>query len=332
LFSYFTIIALISFSTGMVQAGQLAMKNGDKITGEITKIWDKKITIEPEYADDFEVDLDAVAYIDSERDFEVETVDGREMLVKLTGADESGNQILVVEGETIAIPLLQIAKLDELEDYFDWESHIDFNATVNKGNTDNENFLLSGDTKVKFGDHRHLVDLKLAQEAQDGVTTKDQSLLTYSYNWLFREPWFLGLNASGERDPIKELDRRITLGVGIGYDIWDDPWRNFNVQAFTSYQNEEIAGEVEDNALLGWTLRLGHDFFSGDLELFHNHTVTTNVAGRDNSVLKSTTGSRFDITDLLYANLQVDFDYETDPPAGTENEDLTFVIGVGAEF
>jgi hypothetical protein len=50
----------------------LFLKNGDQITGTIKRIWDQEITIEPEYADEFQVDLPMVERIESDRDFEIE--------------------------------------------------------------------------------------------------------------------------------------------------------------------------------------------------------------------------------------------------------------------
>jgi hypothetical protein len=41
---------------------------------------------------------------------------------------------------------------------------------------------------------------------------------------------------------------------------------------------------------------------------------------------------RFGITDLLYANLSVDFDYETDPVEAAVSEDIALLVGVGVEF
>ena len=44
--------------TQVVQAKDvLVLKNGDRITGEISRIWDNEVTIEPEYSDEFQVDL-----------------------------------------------------------------------------------------------------------------------------------------------------------------------------------------------------------------------------------------------------------------------------------
>ena len=52
------------------QADVIHLKNGDRITGTIKRIWDDEITIEPEYSDEFNVDLPLVDRIESDRDFE----------------------------------------------------------------------------------------------------------------------------------------------------------------------------------------------------------------------------------------------------------------------
>jgi len=90
----------------------LVLKNGDRITGEITRIWDKEITIEPEYSDEFNVDVPAVAYIESEREFEIDLADGRELVVTFPGADAEGNQIIKTGSGTEILPLSNMLELD----------------------------------------------------------------------------------------------------------------------------------------------------------------------------------------------------------------------------
>jgi hypothetical protein len=41
---------------------------------------------------------------------------------------------------------------------------------------------------------------------------------------------------------------------------------------------------------------------------------------------------RLDITDLLYANISLDYDYETDPIDTASNEDIVLLLGGGIEF
>jgi len=313
-------------------ADVLVLKNGDRITGEIKRIWDSEIAIEPEYSDEFQVDVSAVSHIESARQFEIELDDGRSMVAELSGVDADGNQIVATDDETVAVPLAQLFELDEPEKEFDWESHVEMSANINKGNTETANTKVRADTMVKFSDHRHIGEITFFREELANVTTQEQDLFKYSYNWLFTDPWFLGANLSYERDPIIELQSRVIISAGIGRDIWDTPRRTLNVQLGAGFQTEEISFARTDSAVATWTLRYRQDFFSDDVELFHNHSITANVSGRTNTSYKTSTGLSYEITDLLTTSLSLDFDYETAPVDAAEHEDIALLFGLGLEF
>ena len=311
----------------------LVLKNGDRITGEIKRIWDSEITIEPEYSDEFKVDVPAVEHIESDRAFDIELEDGTSFLVaQLNGADANGDQIIMVGEETVAVPLAELFELDEPAKEFDWESNVEFSAAVNSGNTDSSNTKLRADMIVEYPDHRHIGEITFLKEELAGTTTQDRDLFKYGYNWLYRDPWFFSANLSFESDPIIELHQRVILSVGIGRDIWNTPRRTLSVQLGAGAQSEEIGLLTNENGVATWTLRYRQDFFSDDLELYHNDSITSNVSGRTNTSYKTTTGLRFEITDLLYANFSIDYDYETHPVDTAVSEDIAVLVGVGLEF
>jgi len=323
---------LISLTATIAAADQIIMKNGDRITGTIARIWDEEVFIEPDYADEFAVDIGAVAYIDTPRDFEIEMADGQEMVAQFQGADENGNQIIIVDGKTVIVPLAQLATLDEPDNYFDWYVNSDLNYSLDKGNTDSEDVKLTGETMLKWGDHRHIFDLLFAREEQDSITTKEQDLFAYNYNWILRDPWFFATIVSYERDPIRALDYRLSVAPGVGYDIWDDAGRTFNIQVNVGYQQEKIGGKSEDHATAGWLMRFRYRWRNPDITFYNNNSFITNLSGRSNNVLKTATGLRYEITDLLYLNMELDFDYESNPADLAENEDLSLLVGLGVEF
>ena len=327
-----TLVVTILFASQAANADVLVLKNGDRITGEIKRIWDSEITIEPEYSDEFKVELPAIDHIESEREFDIELEDGTSLVAQLDGADADGNQIVKSGEEILAVPLAELFELDEPEKDFDWESNVELSAALNSGNTDSSNTKLKGDTTVKFPDHRHIGEVTFLREEQIGVTTQEQELFNYDYNWFFRDPWFFGARVSFERDPIIELDQRIILSAGIGRDIWSTPRRELSVQLAAGGQTEEIGQDRTESAVLVWSLRYRQDFFSDDVELYHSHTITPNISGRTNTSYRTTTGLRYEVTDLLYANISVDYDYETDPVDAVENEDVALLVGVGMEF
>ena len=311
----------------------LVLKNGDRITGEITKIWDAEVTIEPEYSDEFNVDVPAVAYIESEREFEIDLADGRELVVTFPGADTEGNQIIKTGSGTEILALSNMLELDEPEDYYDWESFVDLSGDLKKGNTDSRNVKLRADTTLKLGDHRHLGELVLFREKLVDATTKDQTIVNYNYNWLFNDPWFFSALTTFERDPIIQLDSRVTASAGIGLDVWNTADRILSIQLGVGVRDEDIGTLSETSSVATWVLRYSQDFLSDDLTLFHNHSIIPTLNGRTNTSYRTSTGLRYEITDLLYANISLDYDYETEPAnPETRNEDLVLLFGLGLEF
>jgi putative salt-induced outer membrane protein YdiY len=326
------LLATMLLAIHAANADILVLKNGDRITGEVKRIWDAEITIEPAYSDEFLVDLPAVHHIESERDFEIEFDDGMKVLGQFAGVDDDGNQVVRVGDESVSFPLAAFFELDEPEDAFDWDSNVEFSAALNSGNTNTYNTKMKADTTVRFSDHRHIGEVTLFREQVGGLTTQEKDQIKYAYNWLFRDPLFFSANLSFERDPIIELGQRVILSAGIGRDIWNTPRRLLSLQIGLGGQTEELGSIRTDSTVATWILAYRQDFFSDKFELYHNNSITYNISGRTNTSYKTTTGVRFEITDLLYANLSADFNYETDPVDTAENEDVAILVGLGAEF
>jgi hypothetical protein len=323
---------LLCLLPGALWADQLVMKNGDVITGTVSKISDGDVYIEPTYADEFAVSLSEVASIRNDKALEIEMKDGSEMTAQFAGVNEAGEQVLVVEGSPVSVGLADLEQAEEPAEWYDRVSHVEVNSTVNSGNTDSRNTLVFADTRLKLGDHRHLADLTVRRDETEGVSTKKQDLFRYEYNWMFNEPWYTGVTASYERDPIRELDHRYNIAAIIGRDLIDDAHRFLTFSVGMGYSEEKIAGNAESGAVAIWRLIYEHDFLGGDLSFFHNDSITYQLYDVNNTILKTNTGFRYDIIADVYASLSLRYDYETDPAAGAENEDTTLVIGVGAEF
>jgi len=315
-----------------VHADVLILKNGDRITGTIKAIWDGEVSIEPEYADEFDVDLEVVDHIESEREFDVELWDGREATVRLNGAGEDKQQLVILGDEAMSVDLVDILELDEPAAAFDWESHVDFSATINTGNTESTTTQFRGDILLETPDHRHYGEFTQAYEKTNDLVSKDQDLIKYSYNWLFNDPWFFAANASHERDPIINLESRLIVSGGVGRDIFNTPRKLLSIQLGAGMQSEDIGNVSEDSTVGVWSLRYRHDFINGDLEVFHNHSITENLDGRENTSIKTSSGVRYEITDLLYANVTLNWDYESEPANLAEKEDISLLLGLGLEF
>jgi putative salt-induced outer membrane protein YdiY len=330
--AFFVVVLLLAVAVP-ASADVVIMKNGDRITGDVNKIWGNDLRVEPDYTDEYVIELDKVASVQSEREFDMTLDDGREVVARLEGPGANGTQKLTYDGQTREVPVTDLKQVVEVKSgELDWESHIDWNSTITSGNTDSKIVRLAADSTIEKGDHRHIATLVIADEELTGVKTKDQQFYTYNYNWLFSEKWFLGAGASYERDPIKLLDNRTIIGAGIGRDLWNFHDRTMNFEIGLGSLDEKLAGVSESSTIAYWKFRFSYDFSKIDLEAYHNDQISSYLSGRDNLFAKSSTGVRYEIGDLFYLTMSLNLDYEREPPPGVKQKDSTWVIGAGFEF
>jgi len=333
-------IALLLLSN-VASASVIVLKNGDRITGTVSKIWDDEVFIEPEYADKFSVDQDAIAYIEDDRPMEIETPEGEDLVGSLAGTDADGNQLVIVDGETMAMPLMDLEEMDEPEKYEDWEILSDVNTQFDRGNTDQDYIKFKGAGTYKLGKQKHMFDWIYEYEETNSEKTKDRDKYRYIFNYEVNEPWFVGGTSSYENDPVKDLDYRYNIVPTAGYTIWDSAGAQFSLQGGYGYQaqqtsgfdsNDEFFRNTQSGGVALGVLLFRYDLGKPDLELYANNTTTKALYGQKNLVTQAIAGIRFEITDLLYANFELNFDYETEPADDADNEDVTILFGLGVEF
>lgn len=328
------LLLLTALAPGKAHAqDRLTMKNGDIISGKISVFTESSVTIQPQYASAaMEVNLGEVSTVDIEEGyFEVELTDGTQLAGRVA-MDAQGQQVLVLEdGSERPIALSDIAAAGTPQADFAWGLNADFNATLNDGNTDSRNTLLFFDGNLRDGDHRHRADLTFRREEQNGISVKEQDLFNYAYNWIFNDPWFTGASFSFERDPIRALDYRYTIGGLVGRDLFNDDRKRLSFSVGVGYSEEEIGGVKEDGLVGLWDLRYEHRLYTG-VDFFHNHHITQQFYGEDNLIFKSNTGIRLDLVKDLYASVSLRYDYETEPAPGRSKDDSTLAVGVGYAF
>ena len=319
-------------SSAIASADVLVLKNGDRITGDVKRIWDAEVTIEPEYSDEFQVDLDAISHIESTREFEVEFSDGRSIDAQLGGENAAGEQVFTSQSGSVAAPLADMLELNEPEAAFEWDTNVEVSASVNRGNTDTTTGKVRAYSTVRINDHRHIGDIEYFREKLGDDFIKQRDLFKYSYNYLFTDNWFFTADASVERDPIIKLDNRTIFSTGVGLDIWDTPRRSLSIKLGAGFQSEDLDSVETDGSVANWDLDYRQDFFSEDVGVFHRQSIVANLSGRENTSYKTTTGFGYEISDLLSATVSLDYNYETNPADGVENADMAFLLGLAAEF
>lgn len=309
---FFLVGLFALFISPVVPADVIHFKNGDRITGVTRPSGDEALLIYPAFGGKLSVKMVEIVNIENEKDSVVP-----EPITEVSQVPEA-----IKEAVT---PVEAASK-------FDWGSNISLNSSFSRGNTNSQLINLQGDLEIESGDHRYLLDISSIREDQEGSSIKEQDRLHLGYNYLYSEKWFFAVNTTTERDPISRLDHRISLNPSIGYEFWNEDNRTLNIQLGVGYASERTDGEDESSSLIDWRLKLAYKLLEGNMELFHDHHIYRNNEGRRNVVINTQTGVRYDISDDIYLNLQLNYDYDTDPVPGTDEEDLTFLVGAGVGF
>lgn len=330
-----TLLTLLFISAASLGADDyVIMKNGDRITGEVEKIWNEEVYIEPEYGDTYAIEIEHVAYIHTEDEYEVEFLRGRrtETVLGRLGVGEDGKPVVIVDDGARYYPLREVDNMLEVEDFYDWEVRSDISVNVASGNTNTNSGRFYAMGTLKLGEHRHKLELTRDGAQADGETTKDQSNVYYEDVWTFRDDWFMRGSLTWTKDPIRDLDSRSQFYVGPGLHFWDDSKRTLNISLGPNFLRESIGGEEDDSVAIQTVFRYEQHFLDDDLVLFQQTDWQRVVSGRENKILNTSTGLRWELPRDVYVNLQVDFDYESNPADGRQKEDVTYLVGVGIEL
>jgi putative salt-induced outer membrane protein YdiY len=220
----------------------------------------------------------------------------------------------------------------EIEEFFDWEVRSDISVNVAAGNSNTKSGRFYAMGKIKLGEHRHRLELTRDGQRAEGQLTKDQTDVYYEDLWTFHEDWFFRGSLSWTRDPIRDLESRSQFYIGPGYHFWDDSKRTLNLSVGPNLLVEDIGAEKRKSMSIQTVFRYEQRFLDDDLVLFQQTDLQRVVKGRFNKIFRSSTGLRWELPRDIYMNLQVDFDYESNPAEGRQKEDLTYLVGVGLEL
>ncbi len=319
-----------------VLADTVVLKNGDRLTGEVDSISGGRLLLETDYAGRLPIRIQAVESVAAPAEFHVRLrgggyLDGR---FEPEGAIQ---RLVTTGGESRPLELAAISSAsrtgDALADLASgWSTQADLSGSLSTGNSETEAVNLLVQSTLALDWTIHDVNLLFGREEAEGVRVREQLDLDYGYKRFFADKWFALGNAEYYRDELKEIDLRITLGGGIGYQVWQDSFGALSVGMGASVVFDEIGAKAKENPAWRWELDYNRFFWSKQFELFHRHSLLVIPDSGRGEVVEASTGLRVAINERLDTHIRVDHRIDTKPPVGAEKTDVTYNLGVGFKF
>ncbi len=323
--------SLIVFCNEVVLADEVVLENGDRLTGEVTRVEGGKLTLETEYAETIHIQMSKIKSITTTRPVEVHLISGEILKGKLQTIEEGRVEVeSTVERGPAVIDRGRIKSINPPP--VKWTGDIRIGANQQSGNTENLSASIGAELSRKTDKDR--IGLRfLFNYSEDGEkVTARNTYGALEYNYFFVKHVYGLLSLELLSDKFRDLNLRTIVGPGVGYLIWDDNVKFLSFEAGVSYFLEDrdvgkdnqwasgrLAGRLKWQIFqpVGFSNNL---FFYPRLEDFSQYTL------RNEAGLNSSLSSRWSISLL---NI---FERDGRPAPGVEKNDIQWILALRYSF
>jgi putative salt-induced outer membrane protein YdiY len=328
-------------------ADQVTLKNGDKLTGTVTKSDGKTLTLKTDFLGDVNIQWDAVTNLTSEQPLHVGTADGKTVVGPVKSSD--GNlQVSTAGAGTVDVPRQNVATLrnDAEQAVFDkaqhpgftegWSGGLNLGYALTRGNSQTSTLNLAFNAARKgLRDKLTLYSSAIyaTNDAPGAVpgTTANAIGGGARYDHDIIPKIFAFVNTDMLSDDLQNLDLRALFGGGLGWHaIKSDRTTldllggfNYTHEAYFTVTNNYASAMIGDDLMhkLGAGTVLKQSFY-----FYPNLSMTGDYRGTFNlgtvTKLNKWLGWQNSFGDIYVSN----------PPAGTKNNDLVFTTGLNIAF
>ena len=312
-------------------ADKIVLENGDTLTGTVEKVMDGKVTLKTDYAGTIQIDVAKVKQISTEGSAEVHLTSGEVIKGKIKSVEDKKLAVGPSPERTAATVEMQNVKAINPPPV-KWHGNIAAGGNLQSGNTDRAGASIAVDLSRKTEKDRISLRYLFNYGEENGEMSTRNHYGEAKYDYFFTPKFYAYMVGDIKNDKFDDTKLRLTVGPGLGYQVWDDPVKSLLFEAGLGYFNwDRYAGEDTD----GLAARLGLDF---RYQIFkwltfkdrYNFYPTIGEGGdfwwRNEAALVAPLGSgwAFRLANIL--------EYQSDPPLGVRKTDVQWIGALQYSF
>lgn len=310
----------------LADAAVVNLKNGDRITGRVVKMQDKKLEIDVDYSGtNVIIDWEDVQSIKTERP----------MSIKLYANAQIPDNVGIRIRDRIILDSLEEGGPVRLEDVRDinlaeqdYYGYLSGGGNQTFGNTQTEALNISGSLAYRQHEHRFILDGKYNRAQADNKDTANNGAFNIKYDYFLSRRLYTGGFNLTETDQFQDLSVRNTSGALLGYDILDsaDHKLTFAVGPAAVYQDFTTTPSTVTPSgtwLARYELRLRGD----DVILFHRQQGFADATHGKAVRWNADQGIRVKISSNWRVNFEYDLRYNSEPVANKKKADTNLIFG-----
>ena len=312
------------FISCVVQADTIELKNGDRISGDITDLNGKSLKIKTSYAGTVTLDTDAI------RTLQTTSAQGWQINLKsqhvLVNESDSSGYVLI-NGKTVPISELMLTPASS-----DWKKSglLEASLDVDNDQQRKEKLHVNAELNLESKHWRHKVKTESKRDKERNRVTEDTAELKYTLDYLFSNHWFMRADTTYREEGVNTVSHYWYVGGGPGYRVWGEDKDKLDLTI--AYNRLWLASGPLDWELGAWALALDYKQFWLDekFETFFDIHASMPTIDAIDYIANSSSGLRYYLKHNVHVSLKYDYN-ETRFILGTV-KDSSYVLGAGVNF
>ncbi len=333
---YGFIYALIFFVSNFSVADTVVIKNGDRLTGKIKKMEMGILIIKTTYDPEIKIPWTQIQSLITDAPIILKLEDGLR-LVGRTVKSRNGSNLRIVDSEVGEVDF-QLTSVKEIRLHpkpsVETHGHLNLSARTTRGNNETDSYHVDGEATVRTNKHRYVLGFAANYGKNNEGIIQQDSLGYLRHDFFIKSKLFFNNNITALHDRFRDLNLRMTLGLGFGYQIFDVEDHKLSVESGLNYIREDFQSADDKNRTAArWALNYEQNFFDGGLTAFHYDEVLLGLGAPTKEILVTLrNGFRIPLFLDFIGTFQVNVDFNSDPAPDTQKTDLGYLLGVGYEF
>ena len=324
-----------------VYADELVFTNGDRLTGKIDHALDGKLVFKSDMAGKMTVEISKIQTFSTDEAIKIHLKDGSVLVQKIVSS--TAGKFAVEGTDTVKAQDFDLADISSINPppmpKPKWTGNVSAAVTSTHGNTKTEAVSASVNLSKRTEKDRTKISADYARGEQEDPdtgeqkTTEDWWRTKAKYDYFFSKKFYGYLDGRYETDKIAELDRRVIVGGGCGYQWIESENMNFSIEGGLASLYEKYENQTDSNTEL--SAQLGYNFdkkLAKGLKFIHDLTYYPSIEKFSDYYLTSTGEIRAHFTERMFLNFKVILNYDRSPAVGAGTTDTKYLLGLGYSF
>lgn len=321
----------------IVSADTLTLRNGDHLTGSLTRFKDGVLDFETDYSGTLKIATAKIGGVLTTGPVTVKYKSGGYATGRLVYSGPGTIRLQTEKaGTTSPIELGSVSAIypgTELPSALHWKGSVNLGATRDAGATRSQSVHFDASTVGRGDTDRIRASAELNRQDVNHTSTQNDFTLFGQYDRFLTKKTFLYGNTKFEKNRPQNIKFRTTLGTGAGLQILENDTANLSVEAGPSYVNKDVyTGEDQSYPAGHWAVRFDYYIYRQKLQFFHQHEGNFDLSNTGNLFITSSTGVRYLMGNGFTLTGKADIDWDSQTSAGVPHTDRTYLFLLGYQW